>query len=103
MTAVWVATALLCLGTIGIKAAGPLLMGEHEPRGRWLAVIALLSPALLSSLIVYQTFSGHPDGLVVDARVAGAATAVAGALTRLPMFAVMVLAAGVTAAVRAIG
>jgi len=103
VTAVWATIGLLCVGTIAIKAAGPLVLGDREPGGRALSVIALLSPAVLAALIVYQTFAGHPSGLTVDARVAGLAAAGAGLAARLPMLAVMVLAAAVTAAVRALG
>ena len=102
MTVVWATIGLLCLGTIAIKAAGPLVLGDRKPRGRALAVIALLSPAVLSALIVYQTFGGHPSGLTVDARVAGLAAAGGAIAARLPMLLVMVLAAAVAAAVRAV-
>jgi len=102
VTVVWATIGLLCLGTIAIKAAGPLVLGDRKPRGRALAVIALQSPAVLSALIVYQTFGGHPSGLTVDARVAGLAAAGGAIAARLPMLLVMVLAAAVTAAVRAV-
>src|SRR5690606_25912331 len=46
VTVVWATIGLLCLGTIAIKAAGPLVLGDRKPRGRALAVIALLSPAV---------------------------------------------------------
>jgi MFS-type transporter involved in bile tolerance (Atg22 family) len=101
-TKVWIVIGVLCLLTAAIKAGGPLLLGDRRPTERAAAVIALLSPAVISSLIVYQTLGGHPTGLTVDARVVGLATAMLALLARLPMLAVITLAAATTAAARAL-
>lgn len=63
----------------------------------------LLAPALLAALIVVGTVGG-PDGLDVDARVAGLAGAAAVlAWRRSAMLAAITVAAVVTALLRALG
>jgi hypothetical protein len=99
-TKIWIVIAVLCVVTAAIKAAGPLLLGDRSPNARAVAVIALLSPAVISSLIVYQTLGGHPTGLTVDARVVGLAVAAVALVARAPMLAVILLAAIATALTR---
>jgi hypothetical protein len=67
-----------------------------------MAVIELLAPALLAALILVET-AGGPDGLDVDARIAGVAAA-AGVLAwrRGAMLLTIAIAAAVTAGVRAL-
>lgn len=102
MTEVWIVIAALAVGTISIKAAGPLVLGGRSLPRRAQGVIALVAPAVISALVVYETFADQPDGIVVDARVAGLAAAGGALLARLPMIAVVVIAAVVTAGVRAV-
>ena len=60
MTAVWVTIAgLTHRRRFLIKASGPLLLGSRTPSERALGVIVLVAPAVLTSLVVYQTFGGH--------------------------------------------
>jgi MFS-type transporter involved in bile tolerance (Atg22 family) len=99
-TKIWIVIGVLCVITGTIKAAGPLVLGDRRPNDRAVAVIALLSPAVIASLIVYQTLGGHPTGLTVDARVVGLAVAMIALLGRLPMLAVITLAAVATALTR---
>lgn len=100
MSAAWITVAGLTIGGLLIKASGPLLLGQRSPSERALAVIALLAPAVLTSLVVYQTFGGHPSGLTIDARVAGLVAAGLAIAARLPVIAVIFLAALVTALTR---
>ena len=62
---------------------------------------ALIPPALLSALVVVQTF-GDGTSLVIDARAAGLVVGCLAVWRRAPFLVVVVLAAGTTAAVRAI-
>jgi uncharacterized membrane protein len=101
MTEVWITVAALALGTIVIKASGPLAVGGRPLPARVTAVIALMAPALLSALVVQETFS-HDGELVLDARAAGMAGAAAALAARLPLIAVVTIAAAVTAVVRAL-
>ena len=101
MTEVWLTIGVLAVGTAIIKAVGPLAVGGRELPARATAVIALAAPALLAALVVQETFS-HDGELVLDARAAGMAGAAAALLARLPLMAVVTVAAAVTAGVRAL-
>jgi uncharacterized membrane protein len=102
MTAAWTVIVVLALGTISIKASGPVVLGSRPLSERARGVIALIAPAVIAALVVYETFADQPDGIVVDARVAGLAAAGLALLARLPMIVVVVIAAAVTAGVRAL-
>ena len=102
MSSLWVMVAVLFAGTVGLKAAGPLALGDREPPERALAVIRLLAPALLTGLIVYETFTRNPSGITLDARIAGLAAAALALLARAPIIVVVVAAATVTALARAL-
>lgn len=101
MTEVWLTIGVLAVVTALIKAAGPLAVGGRELPARVTAVIALAAPALLAALVVQETFSDEGE-LVVDARAAGMAGAAVALLARLPLMAVVTVAAVVTAGVRAL-
>ena len=101
MSTVWLTIAALTVGTFAMKIVGPLVLGERPPSERMLAMTGLVAPALLAALVVYETFSAHGNGITLDARAAGLGTAVAAIALRAPMLLVMVLAAAVTAGVRA--
>lgn len=103
MSEVWVTIAVLSVCTIAIKAAGPLAMGGRSLPDHITSVTRLVAPALLASLVVYETFSAEDGGLVVDARLAGLAAAGATLAARLPIVAAVAAAAGATALVRALG
>ena len=103
MTAVWVTIGALCVGTVAIKAAGPLALGGRQPGERTFAVVSLFAPALLAALVVHETLGSGHDGIAVDARVAGIFAAGAALVARMPVAVVVLGAAGTTAAVRALG
>ncbi len=100
MTTVWIMIAALAVGTFAAKATGTLVLGARELPQRALQVTALLAPALLAGLVIYETF-GTDDGLAVDARAAGLAAAILAMLAKAPMIVVMLVAAAVAAGVRA--
>jgi hypothetical protein len=101
MTA-WLTVAVLCIGTAAIKGTGPLAMGERQPTGRLASVIALVAPALLAALVVYETLNGGSHSLKLDARLVGLAAAGLSLYARLPITVVVIAAAGSTALVRAL-
>ena len=101
MTAVWITIAALTVGTFAMKAAGTLVLGAHPPGERTMAMTALVAPALLAALVVYETLSAHGHGITLDARAAGLGAAIVAIAARAPMLAVVLLAAATTAAVRA--
>ncbi len=98
----WLLIGVTAVITAVIKAAGPVLLGGRELPARASSVIALMPPVLLAALVVTSTFA---DGrhLQVDASTAG--VAVAGVLIwrRHSIVLAVVVAAAVTAAIRAVG
>jgi Branched-chain amino acid transport protein (AzlD) len=102
VNAAWPTIALLALGTIAIKAAGPVAFGSRQLPPRLAGVIVLLAPALLAALVAVETFGGPPHELVLSARVVGVAAAGAATLLRLPLGIVVVVAAAATALARAL-
>ncbi len=102
MTAPWITIAVLFVGTALAKAAGPLTTGGRQPSGRALDVTRLVAPAILAALVAYETLSADGDGIRFDARLVGLAAAGAGIAAKLPMIVTVLLAAGATAAARAL-
>ena len=101
MTAVWITIAALTVGTFATKAAGTLVLGTRPPGERTMAMTALVAPALLAALVVYETFGAHGEGLALDARAAGLGAAIIAIIARAPMIVVILIAAAVTAGLRA--
>ena len=101
MTEVWITIGVLAAVTFVFKAAGPIAVGGRDLPARATAVIALTAPAVLAALVVQETFAEDGE-LVVDARLAGMGAAAAALLAKLPMLAVVTIAAAVTAGVRAL-
>jgi branched chain amino acid efflux pump len=102
MTAVWVTIVVLAIGTIAIKATGPIAVGGRDLSPRARAVVVLVAPALLAALVVYEMLAGEGGGLALDERLAGVLAAAAALLLRLPMLAVIAVAAAASALARAI-
>ena len=102
MRDVWIAIAVLTVICFAIKAAGPVALGGRELPEWAERLIALVPAALLPALIVVETFADGRD-LVLDARAAGLAAAMAVLALRGSMLVVLLIAAAVTAGVRALG
>ena len=100
--AVWASIGGLCLATAVIKAFGPLTFGGRSLPPVLERVIPLLAPALLAALVITETFATDHRSLVVDARAGGVAVAGVAIVRRAPLPVVVLLAAGVTAALRAV-
>jgi Branched-chain amino acid transport protein (AzlD) len=91
--------AAVGLGTVMIKALGPVLLGGRPLPERIAGPVALVAPALLAALVTTQTF-GQGRSLVVDDRVVGLAAAAIAVRFRAPILVVVVAAAAATALVR---
>ena len=101
MTDVWLTIGGLFAATVAIKAAGPLIVGGRElPNGAY-SVIGLLAPALLTALILTDTFARGQE-LTVDARAAGLLCAGVAVALRAPLLVIVLVAAVGAAAVRAL-
>ncbi len=102
-TTVWAAVLLASLGSYLTKLAGQSVPQGLLSRG-WVARVAGLVPvALLSALVVVQTFAGAGAHLVLDARSGGLAAGVAALLLRAPFIVVVAVAAATAALLRASG
>jgi uncharacterized membrane protein len=101
MTTVWATIALLAGGTVAIKASGPVALGGRDLPPRLAGVVVRLAPALLSALIVVETF-GRDHALGINESAVGLLAAAVALAVRLPMVVVVVIAAAATALLRAL-
>ena len=101
MSSVWVVVAVVGAATVIFKSAGPVLLGGRDLPLRVRSVVALLAPALLAALVVTQAVGGDRR-LVFDARLLGLAGAAVAIRLRAPILLVVVLAAVLTGAARAL-
>lgn len=101
MTTVWIVVIVTGVGTLALKAAGPVILGGRPLPGRLSGVVTLVGPALLAALVAIGTFA-QGQRLVVDARVLGVAAAAVAIRFRAPVLVVVILAAAVTAGARAL-
>jgi branched-subunit amino acid transport protein len=90
------------VGTIALKAIGPVLLGGRSLPSRLAGVVEMLAPALLAALVVTQAV-GADRKLVFDERLLGIAAAIVAIRLRAPLLVVVAAAAGVTALARLIG
>jgi hypothetical protein len=98
----WVLVLVLAVGTLTLKVLGPLLAGGVRPPPALVRVIDLLTPALLTALVVTSTFTTGRH-LVLDARAVGVAVGLGLLLLRVPLVVSLVVAAGAVAGVRLLG
>jgi branched-subunit amino acid transport protein len=92
----------LAVGAFAFKAIGFFLLGRTTLPPVVERCLALIPAALITALVVKDTFTAG-QSLVIDARVAGVAVAAVAVWRRAPFVVVVIAAAGVTAAVRALG
>ncbi|MFD9904371.1 AzlD domain-containing protein [Streptomyces sp. NPDC059063] len=99
----WIVVGALVVTTFLIKGAGSLVMGDRELPGWFPRFVEYLTPALLAVLVVTQLV-GSPggDGMTFDARLAGFAGALVAWRLKAPVPLVVLVAAAVTAATRAL-
>jgi branched-subunit amino acid transport protein len=96
----WALLLALAAGSYGFKVLGLVVLGGRTLPPRFQRCLALLPAALLSALILVQTFTvGHH--LVIDDRAAGVGVAAIAAWLRAPFAVVIVIGAAVTAILRA--
>ena len=98
---VWIVIGVMTVVCFTIKAVGPVALGGRD-LPRWAErLIVLLPAALLSALVVVQTFA---DGkaLVLDARAAGLGAAMIAVALRASILVVLLVAAGTAAGLRAL-
>jgi branched-subunit amino acid transport protein len=101
MTDVWIAIGVLTVVCFVIKATGPVALGGRDLPPAAERLIVLLPAALLSALVVVQTFASGRE-LVLDARVAGVAAAIVAIALRASVLVVLLVAALTAAGLRAL-
>ena len=99
---IWPAIALLTAGSVALKALGPVALGGRAMPPQLSGVVARLAPSLLAALVVVDIFGGPDRTLAVDETAVGLLAAAAALAARLPMVAVVAIAAVVTAVLRAL-
>jgi len=102
VSALWVVIVAVTLATVAFKAAGPILAGGRELPPRVNAVMALLTPVLLTALVITGTF-GEGGHLALDERALGIGVAAVALALRAPVLLAVVLAALITALARLLG
>ena len=102
MTALWITIVAVALASAAIRAVGPILLGDRELPSSANAIIALLVPAVLTALVVTETF-GEDGGLVLDEKAIGVAVAAVALTLRAPVLLAVALAVATTALARAFG
>lgn len=98
----WTLVFVLAAGAYAFKVLGFLVLGDRELPAVVERCVALIPAAVITALIVRDTFSVGQH-LQLDARAAGVGVAVVAVWRRAPFVVVVVLAAAVTAAARALG
>jgi uncharacterized membrane protein len=98
----WIIVMAVGIGTMVIKAAGPVLLGGRALPERVQRVVALLAPALLAALVATAALSTG-NQLVLDARIIGLGAAALAILLRAPILAVVIIAALSAGVARLVG
>ncbi|MGD9704821.1 MAG: AzlD domain-containing protein [Acidimicrobiia bacterium] len=101
MSSAWLVIVGASIGIYALKAAGPLLLGGRRLPRRLLRATMLLPAALLAALVAVSTVASGKH-LEVDARLAGVVAAAIALWRRANFVVVVVVAAVVTASVRAL-
>ena len=102
MTALWITIVAVALASAAIRAVGPILLGGGELPSSANAIITLLVPAVLTALVVTQTF-GEDGRLVLDDKAIGVAVAAVALALRAPVLLAVALAVVATTLARTFG
>jgi hypothetical protein len=102
VTVLWITIVAVALASAAIKAVGPILLGDRKLPSSANAIIALLVPAVLTALVVTETF-GEDGQLVFDEKAIGVAVAAVALTLRAPVLLALALAVVATALARAFG
>lgn len=97
----WTMIIVLSLGAYLLKASGLVGVGVRDFPAPVRNVIALVPAAVLSALIVKDTFTAGHD-LEIDARAVGVAVACVAVWRKVPLWLVIVLSCAATGIVRAV-
>jgi branched-subunit amino acid transport protein len=99
VSAAWASVAAVGVGTVALKAAGPVGLADRRLPRRVTDLLGLLGPAVLAALVVAEGFASGRS-LVLDARLAGVAAGAASVLARAPIWVAVLAGAAATALAR---
>jgi branched-subunit amino acid transport protein len=99
MSAAWTAVLTVGVGTVLLKAVGPVVVSGRRLPPRATELLEMVAPAILAALVVTETFASGRS-LVLDARLAGAGAGLVAVLLRAPLWVVVIVGALATALVR---
>ena len=97
----WTLILVLAAGAYFFKVLGLVVIGDRALPPVLDRCLGLIPAALIAALVVKDTFSVGQQ-LQIDARAAGVGVAAILAWRKAPLIVVIIVGAGVTAAVRAI-
>jgi branched chain amino acid efflux pump len=101
VSAAWATVVAVGVGTVLLKAVGPVGVAGRTLPPTLERLLELIAPAILAALVVVETFASGRH-LVVDARLAGVGAGVVCVLARAPLWLVVLCGALATAGVRAL-
>jgi branched-subunit amino acid transport protein len=101
VSAGWAVVLVVGVGTVALKAVGPVGVAGRRLPPRVTDLLVLVAPAILAALVVTETFAAGRS-LVLDARIAGLLAGAVAVVLRLPLWAVVLAGAVATAAARVI-
>ena len=99
----WLALLVFTVGNLITRAVGMFVLGGRVgPDAKWTKLVGLIPISVVSAVFAIQTFSTK-DQIVFDSRILGVGAASIAVWRKAPMVVVVLIAAGVTAAARALG
>ena len=99
MSTAWTAVLVVGLGTVALKAVGPVGLAGRSLPPRLTELLGMLGPALLAALVVAEGFASGRS-LVLDARLAGVGSGLVVVLVRAPLWTAVLAGALATALAR---
>jgi branched-subunit amino acid transport protein len=99
VSAAWAAIIGVGLGTVLLKAVGPVAVSGRRLPPFVTGMLELVAPAILAALVVTETFASG-RAVVLDARLAGVGAGIVAVMLRAPLWLVIVVGAAATAFVR---
>jgi branched-subunit amino acid transport protein len=99
MSTTWATVLVVGVGTVGLKAVGPVGVSGRRLPARLTELLEVVAPAILAALVVTETFASGRS-LVPDARLAGVAAGIFAVVLRAPIWLVVIVGALATALVR---
>ena len=99
MSAAWACVIAVGVGTLALKAVGPVGVAGRKLPAHVVELLDMVAPAILAALVVTETFA-HGRSLVVDARLVGVAAGLVAIVCRAPIWLVVLIGAVATAVAR---